>query len=397
VAAVPVRLLLVLGAISALTPASIDMYLPSFPLLARDLGTTPGSVQLTLSTYLVGLTVGQTLYGPLSDRLGRRPPLLAGLTLYVVASAGCAAATRIDVLIALRLIQALGGSACLVIPRAIVRDRFEVQAAARVFSHLMLVIGAAPILAPIVGGQIAGVAGWRGVFVTLAALGVSGLVLALVALPESRPPGQARARGPGAGLEDYLVLLGDRRFMGFAAGGGLAMAGMFAYIAESPFVLNQLYGLSPVAFALAFGSNAAGLIAASQLNGWLLARMEPERLLARALPATALIGVALLVVTAADLGGLPGLLALLFAYMASRGFVQPNAVACALAHHPRRAGSASALIGVLQFGASTLASVLAGALHDGSALPMAAVMAVTAVLAAVACWGLAWRRPRDTA
>lgn len=378
----PARLILVLGAISALTPASIDMYLPSFPLLARDLDATPASIQLTLSTYLVGLAAGQALYGPLADRLGRRRPLIAGLGVYVLGSAGCALATRIDALIALRLVQALGGSACLVIPRAIVRDRFEPQASARVFSHLMLVVGVAPILAPLVGAQIARVAGWRGVFAALAALGAANLGSAMVFLSESRPSQVATRVGTGAALHDYARLLTDPRFLAFAVSGGLAMAGMFAYIADSPFVLIELHGLSPQAYSLAFGANACALIAASQLNAAAVARLPAERVLAGALPTAALLGAALLVATATGAGGLPALLALLFAYMASRGFIQPNAVAGALAHHPQRAGSASALVGVLQFGGATLASVLVGALHDGSARPMAAVMAATSLLGA---------------
>jgi DHA1 family bicyclomycin/chloramphenicol resistance-like MFS transporter len=368
------------------------MYLPSFPTLGRALGATPAAVQLTLGAYLIGLTLGQVLYGPLADRLGRRPPLLAGLVLYTLASAGCALAPGIEALVALRFVQALGGSACLVIPRAIVRDRFGAHASARVYSQLMLVVGVAPILAPLVGGQIVRYVGWRGIFALLATLGGLGLVAALLEVTETRPPAAASGGALGVSLGDYGRLLADRGFMGFAGSGALAMAGMFAYIAESPFVLIELYGIPAQAYGWVFGSNALGLIAASQLNGRLLARYRPERLLARALSASALLGVALLVVAATGVGGLPLLLGLLFGYMASRGFIQPNAVASALAHHPERAGSASALYGVLQFGAATAASALVGTLHDGSARPMAAVMALCGVLALGA--GVARRRGR---
>jgi DHA1 family bicyclomycin/chloramphenicol resistance-like MFS transporter len=379
------RFVLILGALTALTPASIDMYLPSFPELARTLGAAPASVQLTLSAYLVGLAVGQAAYGPLADRLGRRRPLLGGLTLYAVASAGCALAPRVDVLIALRFVQALGGAACLVIPRAIVRDRFDPQASAQVYSHLMLVVGVAPILAPLVGGQIVHVAGWRAVFGVLAGLGVGGFVLTAIALPESSP----RATATGAGLRDYGRLLADRRFVGFAACGGLAMAGMFAYIASSPFVLIELYGVPPRAFGWIFGGNAAALIAASQVNGALLLRLRAETILARSIIAGAVIGVGLVGVAVTSVGGLPLLFALLFAYLASRGFLQPNAVACALADHPQRAASASALFGVVQFGGATVASALVGVLHDGTARPMALVMGGSSVLALVAYVALA--------
>jgi MFS transporter, DHA1 family, multidrug resistance protein len=380
-----VRFVLILGALTALTPASIDMYLPSFPELARTLGAAPASVQLTLSAYLVGLAVGQAAYGPLADRLGRRRPLLGGLALYAVASAGCALAPRVDVLIALRFVQALGGAACLVIPRAIVRDRFDPQASARVYSHLMLVVGVAPILAPLVGGHIVHFAGWRAVFGVLTGLGLGGVVLTALALPESSP----RAATTGAGLRDYARLLTDRRFAGFAACGGLAMAGMFAYIASSPFVLIELYGVPPRAFGWIFGGNAAALIAASQINGALLLRLRAETILARSIIAGAVIGVALVGVAVTSVGGLPVLLALLFAYLASRGFLQPNAVACALADHPQRAASASALFGVVQFGGATVASALVGALHDGTARPMALVMGGSSVLALVAYVALA--------
>src|SRR5688572_11119206 len=367
------------------------MYLPAFPALARTLGATPGAVQATLSTYLVGLAIGQAIYGPLADRFGRRPPLVAGLLLYALASAGCALAPRIEVLIALRFVQALGGSACLVIPRAIVRDRYDPQASARVYSQLMLVIGAAPILAPLVGGQIAALVGWRGIFALLSALGAAGLVLTLVALPETRPAAPATSTR-AAGLAGYARLLADRRFVGFAACAGLAIAGMFAYISESPFVLIELYGIPAEAYGWVFGSNAAALIAASQVNVALVARWLPETVLARALTASAVLGVALAAVATVPAAPLPLLLGLLLVYMGSRGFIQPNAVACALAHHPERAGSASALFGVLQFGGATVASVVVGALHDGTARPMGLVIAGSGVLGLATYLALARRR-----
>jgi DHA1 family bicyclomycin/chloramphenicol resistance-like MFS transporter len=376
------RLVLVLGALTALTPASVDMYLPSFPVLERALGAGAAAVQLTLGAFLVGLAVGQALYGPLADRLGRRRPLVAGLALFVLASAGCALATRIEALIALRFVQALGGSAALVIPRAVVRDRFDPQASARVFSLLVLVLGVAPILAPTVGGQILVRAGWRAIFAALAALGVAGLVLVIVALPETRPPSAAAATGAvRAALRDYARLLADRRFMGFAGSGGIAVAGMFAYISGSPFVLIELYQVPATAYGWVFGANAVGLIGASQLNRWLLGRYSAEALLGRALAASALVGVALLLASATGWGGLPALLVLLFGFLGSLGFVQPNALACALAGHPERAGSASALFGVVQFTVATGASALVGGLHDGTARPMATVMAACAGLA----------------
>jgi MFS transporter, DHA1 family, multidrug resistance protein len=361
------------------------MYLPSFPSLGRALGAAPSAVQLTLSAYLVGLAVGQAAYGPLADRFGRRRPLLGGLALYTLASLGCALAPRVDALIALRFVQALGGAACLVIPRAIVRDRFDPQASARVYSHLMLVVGVAPILAPLIGGQIVRVAGWRAVFGVLAGLGVAGLLLTALAVPERT----SRVPTASAGVRDYARLLTDRRFVGFAACGSLAMAGMFAYISSSPFVLIELYGVPAHAFGWIFGSNAAALIAAAQINGFLLLRVRTETILAHSLTAGAAVGVVLVLVTTASIGGLPLLLALLLLYLASRGFLQPNAVACALADHPQRAASASALFGVAQFGGATVASALVGVLHDGTARPMAFVMGGASVLALLAYVALA--------
>jgi DHA1 family bicyclomycin/chloramphenicol resistance-like MFS transporter len=285
-------------------------------------------------------------------------------------------------------VQALGGSACLVIPRAIVRDRFDPQASARVYLHLMLVVGVAPILAPLLGGQIVRLAGWRAVFGVLTALGLGAFVLAALALPQSG----ARAAAPGAGLRDYALLLGNRRFVGFALCGGLAMAGMFAYISSSPYVLIELYGIPPHAFGWVFGSNAAALIASAQVNGLLLLRLRTETILKRSLIAAVLIGTALVVVTATAAGGLPVLLVLLFVYLATRGFLQPNAVACALADHPQRAASASALFGVVQFGGATVASALVGAVHDGTARPMALVMGASSLLALASYVALARQR-----
>jgi DHA1 family bicyclomycin/chloramphenicol resistance-like MFS transporter len=314
---------------------------------------------------------------------------VGGLLVYTLASAGCALAPRIELLVGLRFVQALGGSACLVIPRAIVRDRFDPQASARIYSHLMLVLGAAPILAPLVGGQIAALVGWRGIFAALTAAGVAGLLATLTALPETRPPAARAGRPPGAVLAEYARLLGDRRFMGFAACAGFAMAGMFAYIAESPFVLIELYGIPAERYGWVLGSNAAALIAAAQVNAVLVRRWPPRALLARSLVIAALLGAALLAATVTPAPALPLLLALLFLFMGSRGFVQPNAVACALAHHPERAGSASALFGVLQFGGATAASHLAGALHDGTARPMGVVIAGSSLLALGAYLALA--------
>ena len=369
-------LVLLLGALSALTPASIDMYLPSFPALGRALDASPAAVQLTLSAYLIGLGVGQALYGPLADRFGRRQPLAAGLSVYALASIGCALAPTIHALIALRFVQAIAGSACLVIPRAIVRDLFEPQESARIFSLLMLVVGVAPILAPVAGSQIASAAGWRAIFALLALLGIAGVAATLVALPETRP---RSARSGGSGIADYGRVLSDRRALGFILGGGLAMGGLFAYISGSPFVLIEHYGLSARAYGLVFGSIAAGLIAASQWNRRLLARYPSRDILTVALVLNVVLGVGLVLVGSTGFGGLPALIVFLLLFISTLGLIQPNAIACALADHPERAASASALYGVVQFGVASAASALVGALHDDTPRSMTAVMAISGV------------------
>ena len=380
----PARFVGILGAVTALVPLSIDMYLPALPALERELAGGPAAVQLTLGAFFVGLAVGQALYGPVTDRFGRKPPLYAGLVGYVLASAGCALAPGIGALVACRFVQALAGCVGLVVPRAMVRDRFDPQATARVFSRLLLVMGAAPILAPLAGGYVLAWLGWRAIFWGLAGMGLASLALAAVGLPETRPAALHPAGVFGQALHGYAQLLGDRRYLGHALSGGLASAGMFAYISGSPFVLIQVYGVPAEAYGWVFGANALGLIAASQLNRRLLASWRAGQVLARAMAATALVGVVLLLVALTGAGGLAGLLLPLFGFVASLGFTQPNALAGAMAEHPERAGSAAALYGTLQFLAATVAGGLVGRLHDGTAVPMAAVIAGCGVLA-LAC------------
>jgi DHA1 family bicyclomycin/chloramphenicol resistance-like MFS transporter len=357
------------------------MYLPSLPALQQALAAGPVAVQLTLAAFFVGLALGQALYGPVSDRVGRKRPLYAGLACYVLASAGCALAPGVGSLVALRFLQALGGCAALVVPRAMVRDLFEPQASARVFSLLVLVMGAAPILAPLAGGYLLAWLGWRAIFGALALFGIACLAVVAVAVPETRPPGAAPGGAAAGALRVYAALLADRRFLGHALSGGLAMAGLFAYIAGSPFVLIGLHGVPPHAYGWIFGLNAVGLIAASQVNRRLLVSVRAGAVLARATVAVAVLGLLLLAAAATGWGGLAGLLAPLFGFVASLGFVQPNAVAGALAEHGERAGSASALLGTLQFLAATASGVLVGVLHDETAVPMTAVMAASALLA----------------
>src|SRR5215468_10002095 len=367
----PGKLPLILAALTALGPLSIDMYLPSFQAIARDLAASPARVQLTLAVYFIALGIGQAFYGPISDRIGRRRPLCVGLSVYVLASAGCALARSIEILIALRFVQALGGCAGMVIARAIVRDRFDEREAARVFSLLMLVTGLAPILAPSLGGQAVVFLSWRAIFWILSGFGLYGLATVLLFLPESLPRERRAQGGVGEALLVYASLLGDRAFMRYALSGALVMSGMFAYIFGSPFVFMQIHGVRPERFGWIFGVIAFGLISASQLNRFLLARIAATRILSRALVVVAWSGV----------GGLPALIVPLFVYVASLGFVFPNVIATALAPQGRRAGTASALLGTLQFGAGAAVGMLLGALGNGTALPMAGLIAVCGLAA----------------
>jgi DHA1 family bicyclomycin/chloramphenicol resistance-like MFS transporter len=386
------RLTLILGALSAFSPMSIDMYLPSLPALERDFATDTAAVQLTLSAFFLGLALGQALYGPLADRHGRRPPLLAGIALYVLASVGCALATSIEALVALRLLQAMGGCAGVVIARAVVRDLFDPQAAARMLSLLMLVMGVAPILAPLAGGVILVWAGWRWIFAALALFGLACLLAVAAGLRETRPAHTVRP-GLASSLRIFAGLARDRRFLGPALTGGLAQAGMFAYISGSPFVFIQAYGVPAQHYGWLFGLNAAGIIGGSQLNRWLLRRHPAASILHVANGITAACGLVLLAVAWTGAGGLPLLLAPLFGYVASLGFTYANAAALAMAPFPEKAGSASALLGTVQFGAAAVAGSVVGHLHDGTAVPMAAVIAACGILALAARLTLMGRRP----
>ncbi|MBX6341892.1 MAG: multidrug effflux MFS transporter, partial [Thermomicrobiaceae bacterium] len=343
------RLVLILGALTAFGPLSIDMYLPALPSLMRDLATSAAEAQLTLSACLVGLAVGQALAGPLSDALGRRRPLLVGLVAYALASLLCAVAPSAEALIALRVAQGVAGAAGIVIARAIVRDLHAGVAAAKFFSLLMLVNGLAPILAPVVGGQLLRVTAWRGIFLVLAVVGVALALAAAAGLPEPLPPPRRQTGGLRATRSAFARLLADRAFIGYALSGALGFAAMFAYISGSPFALQDIYGLSPQAFSLAFGTNALGLALAGQVNGRLVGRVSPGRLLTVGLAASAAGGLALLAVVGFGVLGLAGVLPCLFVVVASLGFVYPNATALALSGHPRAAGSASALVGVIQY------------------------------------------------
>ena len=369
------RLALLLGGLTAFAPLSIDMYLPGLPALGGDLSAGASAVQLTLTACLAGLAVGQLVAGPLSDKLGRRRPLLAGVGAYTLASALCAAAPTVWALAGLRFVQGATGAAGIVIARAIVRDTHDGIALVRFFSMLMLVTGLAPILAPVIGGQVLEVTSWRGIFLVLAAIGAVLFVAATVGLRETLPPERRREGGIRATARTMAGLLRDRHFAGFALAGGLAFGAMFTYIAGSPFVLQEIYGASPQAFSAVFAVNSIGIVALGQLNGRLAGRVEPLTMLRVGVTTMAVAGCALFAVVA--IGSLPlaALLVPLWVLVASMGLVFPNTTALALASHPEVAGSASALLGVLQFVIGAAAAPLAGIAGTGTAVPMGATMA----------------------
>jgi DHA1 family bicyclomycin/chloramphenicol resistance-like MFS transporter len=369
------RLVIILGALSAMGPLAIDMYLPSFPAIARELGTTPSSVEVTAAVYFIGLAVGQAGYGPIADRLGRKPPVYFGLVLFALAAIGCAMASSVRALIALRVLQALGGCAEMVVARAMVRDCFDQRDSIRVLSLLLLVMGVAPILAPLIGGQLLVHFGWRSVFVALAAYALACLVAVKLRLPESLPPERRHRHSLAEVAGVYGMLLRDRAFVGYALCGGLVIAGMFGYIAGSPFVFIDLFGVAPERYGLIFGTNAIGIIGSSQINGQLARRVAPRAVLRTVLPVTAAAGVVLVSDAYTGLGGFAGILAPLFLCVSSVGFVLPNTTVLAMAPHGRIAGSASAVLGTTQFLLGAMAGGLVSAFNNGTAVPLAMVVA----------------------
>ena len=377
------RLVVLLGALSAFGPLSMDMYLPGLPSMARDLSAPAWAAQLTITTSMLGLAGGQLVAGPISDALGRRRPLLAGLAAYVATSLLCAMAPNIWMLLAFRLGQGAAGAAGIVIARAIVRDLHTGVAAARFFALLMLVGGLAPILAPLVGGELLHVTDWRGIFVVLAGIGALLLLAAWAMLGETLPEGRRHGGGLVATVHVFGGLVRDRPFVGYTLSAGLTFAAMATYISGSPFVLQDIHGVSPQLFSVLFATNAVGIMLASQISRALVGRYGPFTMLAAGVGIGAVGGLGVLVSVVADLG-LAGLLPSLFVMVSSVGMVLPNAAALALADHPRTAGSASALLGLTQFAAGALAAPLAGVAGSQSALPMAIVMA-TLPLAGLAC------------
>ncbi|MGW2071995.1 multidrug effflux MFS transporter [Streptomyces sp. NPDC001953] len=379
---------LVLGGLTATPPLAMDMYLPSLPEVTRSLHAPAATVQLTLTGCLAGMALGQLLVGPMSDRWGRRRPLLVGIVVYVVATALCALAPSVESLVVFRLVQGLAGAAGIVIARAVVRDLYDGVAMARFFSTLMLISGVAPVVAPLIGGQILRVTDWRGVFVVLTVVGIALTGLVWAKLPETLAPAERHDGGVGTALRSMRLLLADRAFTGYTVVGGFAFAALFAYISASPFVIQEIYGASPQTFGLLFGLNSVGLVAVGQINGKLLVgRVGLDKVLAVGLAVITLAAAALLLMSTGALGevGLLPVAAALFVLMSAMGLAMPNTQALALMRTRQHAGSASALLGASSFLIGAVASPLVGIAGEHTAVPMAVVQ-LAAALVAVVCF-----------
>ncbi|MFJ9564806.1 multidrug effflux MFS transporter [Streptomyces fuscichromogenes] len=381
-------LVLALGGLTATPPLAMDMYLPALPEVTRTLGAPAATVQLTLTACLAGMALGQLVVGPMSDRWGRRRPLLTGLVGYVVATALCAVAPDVWTLVAFRLVQGLAGAAGIVIARAVVRDLYDGDAMARFFSTLMLVSGAAPVIAPLIGGQILRVTDWRGVFAVLTVVGALLAVLVWTRLPETLPPADRHAGGAAGAVRAMRALLADLPFTGYMLAGGFAFAALFAYISASPYVIQEIYGASPQTFSLLFGLNSVGLVIAGQVNGKVLVgRVGLDMVLGAGLVVTVLAATALLLMTTGALGpvGLAPVAAALFVLMSAMGLTLPNAQSLALLRTRHAAGSASALLGTSSFLVGAIASPLVGIAGERTAVPMAIVQ-LSGTLVALACF-----------
>ena len=375
-----IGLTLLLASLVSMGPFSIDMYLPSLPTLAEHFAVGPREVQLTLSTFFFGFAGGQLIYGPLSDRIGRRRPLLFGLMLFIVASLLCSMATSMEQLIGLRLVQALGACSGVVLARAAVRDLFGREQSAQMMSYMMLAVMLAPMLAPIVGGQVLVFAGWRAIFAILAAIGLVLLIVAWVGMKETLPPARRQRLSPSQMAWSYVSLLRDRNYIGYVLSSSSVFAGMFAYISGSPFVFIELYGVAPEHFGFLFGSNIVGLMVGALCNGRLIPRFGSDRILRFGIAVAAIAGVSLAIVTATGIGGLPMLMVPLFFYIGSISLIAPNATAGALSARPDIAGAGAALSGAMQFTAGALSGTLLGLLNDGTALPMGVTIGVAGVM-----------------
>jgi DHA1 family bicyclomycin/chloramphenicol resistance-like MFS transporter len=368
-------LILILGLLAAIGPFSIDMYLPGFPSIAANLNTSVDRVAYSLSSFFIGICIGQLLCGPLLDRFGRKRPLCIGLVIYILASIGCSLSKSVEVLIAFRFLQALGGCVGMVAPNAIVRDVFPVEENARVFSLLILILGVSPILAPTVGSYIISAFGWPVVFIVLALITALILLAVIFWLRETKSPDATFSLRPRPILTGFANVLRQPQFTTYAFAGAIASAGLFAYLAGSPFVFMELYDVSEQQYGWIFAAIAAGLIGCSQLNNLILKKYNSAQIIKVVLFAQSAVGVVLIAGTVFGFLGLFSTIFLMFLFLSCQGFTFPNSAALAMAPFTKGAGSASALMGAFQMACGAVASALVGLFFNNTAVPMAAIMA----------------------
>jgi len=373
-------IILMLGLLSAIGPFSIDMYLPGFEYISKDLGTSIEHIQLSLTSFFIGIASGQIIYGPLLDRFGRKRPLIVGLLIYIAASVGCALTQSADTLITLRFIEALGSCGGMVAARAMVRDYFPPTETAKIFSMLMLVIGISPILAPTLGGLIIHSLGWHAIFVLLSVITFFILLGVIILLPESSKPNPNVSLKPAPILKNFWEVFKNPDFLVYGIAGGTASSGLYAYLSGSPFVMMEIFGLNEKQYGWVFGFIAAGLITTSQINNFMLKYYRSEHIAKFALLAQAIVGITLLVLTLTNNANLYNVIILIFCFLACQGFVFPNTSALALNPFSVLAGSASALLGSIQLGIGAIASALVAALHNDTMLPMVGMMAACATI-----------------
>jgi len=372
--------ILILGMLSAIGPFSIDMYLPGFPAIAADLHTTVAKIGLSLSSFFIGISAGQLLYGPLLDRFGRKRPLYIGISGYLLASIGCALSSSINALIVLRLVQALGGCAGMVAARAMVRDLFPVEENAKIFSLLILVIGVSPIIAPTLGGYVTVAFGWHWIFVILTIMSAFTLAAIHFALPESRQPDPTVSLLPRPIIKSFLSVIRTPQFYTYALTGSIASAGLYAYIAGSPHVFMEIFKVTERQYGWIFATVALGLIISSQLNSLLLRKFSSEQIIRVALFCQTLTGITLFLGTLYNFLGLFSTIFLILIFLSCQGFTFPNSSALSMAPFSKNAGTASSLLGAIQLGIGALTSAIVSFLTSDSALPMAGAMACCALL-----------------
>ncbi len=381
------RVLAILSALMGFGSISTDLYLPAMPAMGPDLAAGTGVMEWTVSGYLIGFSLGQLLWGPIGDRLGRRLPVAIGLVLFVIGSAGCALSGSAGVMIGWRIVQAVGACASVVLARAMVRDLYQGGRAAQMMSTLLTVMAIAPLVGPMLGGQILVLAGWRAIFWTLVGVGLLTLA-ALATLPETLPPARRNRESLGRALLRYVNLLGRRRLLGYAGAGGFLYGGIFAYVAGSPFAFITYHHVPARLYGLLFGAGIVGIMAANFLNARLVLRLGTDRLLTAASAAAAAAGVLAAVAAYSGWGGLWGLVVPLFVFISTSGFIIANSIMGALAGFPERAGAVSALVGAMQYGSGFIGSALVGAFADGTPWPMGWVIALAGVGSLACAWVL---------